>query len=125
VATRLKSTHIVRLQRSVLESIKQCGASWAPSVEQPISLAAFLKEPLNGPGWLAHEAGAPVPASLDRRPVAVIVGPEGGLSEEEVRRAVSAGYHPVSLGVHTLRFETAALAAAAAVAQARMRGQLA
>jgi 16S rRNA (uracil1498-N3)-methyltransferase len=33
VATRLKATHIPRLRRSVLESVKQCGSSWAPAVE--------------------------------------------------------------------------------------------
>jgi 16S rRNA (uracil1498-N3)-methyltransferase len=33
VATRLKDAHIPRLRRSVLEAIKQCGAAWAPAVE--------------------------------------------------------------------------------------------
>ena len=36
--------------------------------------------------------------------------------------AVAGGYRPIALGFHTLRFETAALAAASAITQARMRG---
>lgn len=124
VATRLKDSHIARLRRSALESIKQCGVSWAPTVEHPIPLPVFVNQPVTGSRWLAHQAGAPAPAALDQSPVTVIVGPEGGLTPEEVLLAASAGYRPTSLGVHTLRFETAALAAAAAVAQARMRGQL-
>jgi len=39
-----------------------------------------------------------------------IIGPEGGFAEEEVERAVSAGFEPVSLGRRILRAETAALA---------------
>ena len=122
VATRLKDSHIARLRRSSLESIKQCGASWAPTIEKQVPLAAFANEPLSGSGWLADQTGAPAPASMDQRPATVIIGPEGGLTEDEVEMAVSAGYQPLALGPHTLRFETAALAAAAAITQARMRG---
>jgi 16S rRNA (uracil1498-N3)-methyltransferase len=124
VATRLKPSHIARLRRSVLESVKQCGASWAPAVESPVSLSSFVEEPVTGSRWLAHQTGTPAPALLDQSPVTVIVGPEGGLTEKELETATSAGFHPTSLGLHTLRFETAALAAAAAITQARMRRQL-
>jgi 16S rRNA (uracil1498-N3)-methyltransferase len=124
VTTRLKHTHIDRLRRSAVESIKQSGASWAPAVENPVPLSSFVKEPPSGSRWLAHQTGAPAPALLDQSPVIVIVGPEGGLTEEELETAISAGFRPISLGLHTLRFETAALAAAAAVTQARMRGHL-
>jgi 16S rRNA (uracil1498-N3)-methyltransferase len=123
VATRLKDAHLHRLRRSVLESIKQCGATWAPSVEEPVPLADFLREPLSGSGWLADSEGAPVPAELGRTAVAVVIGPEGGLTDHERTAVRAAGYRPTVLGSHTLRFETAALAAAAAVAQARLRGQ--
>jgi 16S rRNA (uracil1498-N3)-methyltransferase len=123
VATRLKDAHIARLGRSALEATKQCGASWAPVIEHPVPLESFVREPLSGHGWLAHQSGAPAPASMDQRPVTVIVGPEGGLTDDEVAMTVGAGYQPVALGSYTLRFETAALAAAAAVTQARMRGQ--
>lgn len=42
--------------------------------------------------------------------VAVIVGPEGGLSGEEARQARDSGFIPVSLGSRILRTETAGLA---------------
>lgn len=47
--------------------------------------------------------------------VAVLVGPEGGFSEEEVAQAVQHGWHTVSLGARILRMETAAVVAAALV----------
>ncbi|HYF39617.1 MAG TPA: RsmE family RNA methyltransferase [Gemmatimonadales bacterium] len=123
VATRLKDTHIPRLRRSAMETLKQCGASWATAVEEPVPLSTFVKEPVSGNRWLAHQSGAPAPPSLDHTPITVIVGPEGGLTEREVKSVTSAGYQPISVGTHTLRFETAALASAAAVTQARLRGR--
>jgi 16S rRNA (uracil1498-N3)-methyltransferase len=47
--------------------------------------------------------------------LAVLIGPEGGLDPEEESRAVTAGFHPVTLGPRVLRTETAGLAVLAAV----------
>jgi 16S rRNA (uracil1498-N3)-methyltransferase len=121
VATRLKDVHLDRLRRSALDAIKQCGAAWVPAIDTPTTLAAFAREPASGPRWLADECGAPAPAMLDGAAVTVMVGPEGGLTSSERDAAAEAGFQLVSLGPHTLRFETAAIAAAAAVTQARMR----
>ena len=121
VATRLKDVHLDRLRRAALEAIKQCGAAWVPAIDIPRTLSAFAKEPVGGTAWLADECGAPAPASLNEGAVTVIIGPEGGLTSAEQETVVGAGYQLVSLGRHTLRFETAAVAAAAAVTHARMR----
>jgi len=123
VATRLKQAHLTRLRRSALEATKQCGVAWQPTIEEPVALDDFSEQPLAGAGWLADQQGAPAPAELDLRPVTVVIGPEGGLTEAERETLLAAGYQPVVLGPHILRFETAALAAAAIISQARMRGQ--
>jgi 16S rRNA (uracil1498-N3)-methyltransferase len=122
VATRLRKSHLEHLRRTALEAIKQSGAAWSPEIDDPLALSLFLRKPLSGAGWLAELAGQPGPAALDPSPVTVVIGPEGGLTDDERTTLVAAGYRPVALGPHTLRFETAALAAAAAVTQARMRG---
>jgi 16S rRNA (uracil1498-N3)-methyltransferase len=123
VATGLKRAHIGRLKRSALESIKQCGVAWAPEIEDILPLLEFLGQPLAGTGWLADQGGDAAPSSMEEEsPLSVVVGPEGGLTDEEREAAVMAGYRPLALGRYTLRFETAALAAAVAVNQARMRG---
>ena len=49
------------------------------------------------------------------REMSVFIGPEGGFTEDEVSRAISAGAVPVSLGGNILRTETAAIAALAIV----------
>lgn len=46
---------------------------------------------------------------------AVLIGPEGGFSEDEVQQVVKIGFTPVTLGRHILRMETAAVVAAALV----------
>jgi 16S rRNA (uracil1498-N3)-methyltransferase len=44
--------------------------------------------------------------------IAVMVGPEGDFTPDEVETARTAGFVPVSLGGNVLRVETAAVAAA-------------
>ena len=52
------------------------------------------------------------------RSLALLVGPEGGLTETEIEHAQAAGFRPAELGPRVLRTETAPLAAIA-IAQAR------
>jgi 16S rRNA (uracil1498-N3)-methyltransferase len=122
VATRLRDAHGAKLRRVVLEATKQCGAAWVPKVEASLALEQFLARPIQGTGWLADPAGALPPATLDDTPLTIVIGPEGGFTAEERAALISAGYGPVALGANTLRFETAALAAAAAAGTARLRG---
>lgn len=65
-------------------------------------------------GQAATEGDAGQAAGLPVR-IAVIIGPEGGFSEEEAKAIVEAGGRSVSLGRTTLRTETAGLAALAMI----------
>ena len=42
-------------------------------------------------------------------PIFVLIGPEGGFSDEEALRAREAGFQPIRLGPRILRAETAAI----------------
>jgi 16S rRNA (uracil1498-N3)-methyltransferase len=122
VATRLRSAQLAKLRRLALETLKQCGAAWAAEVTEPVTLDQLVQMTPDRARWLAQGDGGPVPTALDTEPVTVVVGPEGGLTPAELDRLRAAEYRPVTLGPFTLRFETAALAAAALVAAARQRG---
>lgn len=122
VATRVRAEHRERLTRRAREAIKQCGSAWAPLVSEPIPLATYLAAETAAVCWLAESGGAAPPARLSPAAVAVLVGPEGGLTEREIAAARAAEFLPVALGPNILRFESAATAAAACVATARMRG---
>lgn len=52
---------------------------------------------------------------------AVAIGPEGGFTDGERARLAAQGFSAVRLGSNILRFETAALAAAAVLTAARAR----
>lgn len=117
VATRLRSAHLEKLARRALEATKQSGAYWSPDIGALEPIIRFLGDTRSGERWLADAAGAaPAPT---RGEITVLIGPEGGLTPEERSAAVAAGWTPVRLGPNVLRFETAALAAAAHVAIAR------
>lgn len=62
----------------------------------------------------AVEGAVGQPARLPSR-IAVMIGPEGGFSEEEAKAIIDAGGRSVSLGRTTLRTETAGLAAIAMI----------
>lgn len=122
VASRVRGPHVERLRRRALEAVKQCGAAWAPAVHETMPLAAFLARPPEGPRWLADARGEPPPYGFGAGALTVLVGPEGGLSDGELGLARAAGFEPVRLGGQVLRFETAAIAAAACAAVARIGG---
>jgi 16S rRNA (uracil1498-N3)-methyltransferase len=110
-----------RWRRIAGEAARQCGRADVPEVAPPTSLAAALAAV--PPGFALHvlhtgpAAGAPAgPASPSGH--ALVVGPEGGLTDAEVARCLAAGARVGSLGPRTLRAETAAIVAVA-LAQAR------
>ena len=69
--------------------------------------------------WEGEEQGG-IKAALRKHKgaesLALFVGPEGGFSDEEVKKAVQNGCIPVTLGPNTLRTETAAIVSVAIVA---------
>ncbi|MBI5887910.1 MAG: 16S rRNA (uracil(1498)-N(3))-methyltransferase [Deltaproteobacteria bacterium] len=64
---------------------------------------AHLKDFLSGKGA--------EPFQSDAKSIAVLSGPEGGFSNEEVNAAIKQGFNPVSLGSRILRAETASILA--------------
>ena len=97
-----------RTRRIARQAAMQSRRSWLPVVEEARPFAEVAARP---GACLAHRDGAG--ATLDR-PL-VLVGPEGGWSDEEL--AVPLPH--LRLGPHVLRAETAAVAAAAVLVALR------
>ena len=103
---------------------EQCGGNRLPQLLPVSTLAAWLaKQPAAPAGTRLllslrphslrlREAVAPLAPDL---PITLLSGPEGGLSPAEEEAALASGFVAVSLGQRTLRAETAALAALAAL----------
>lgn len=110
---------LLRWQRIVEEAARQSGRATVPLVFPPRPLAAAVAALPGDPAILVldeEERALPLStaaASLGTRPLALIIGPEGGLTREEVGALVARGAIAVTLGRLVLRTETAALAALA------------
>jgi 16S rRNA (uracil1498-N3)-methyltransferase len=63
----------------------------------------------------AHGLREVLAANPDAKRVCVLIGPEGGITEEEIAAATAAGAIPVTLGPRILRTETAGLVAATCI----------
>ncbi len=130
----------VRWGRVAAAAAQQCRRPGVPRISPPLGLAAALAELPAGRRFLLSEGVAPplrallapvsdgetsgqaqtlneasqMRTSPDLGAVALLVGPEGGLTDEEIALASAAGFVPCSIGPHILRAETAAIAALAA-----------
>jgi 16S rRNA (uracil1498-N3)-methyltransferase len=113
----------IRRWRKILEeSARQCGRNDVPGVALAASwedaggtLAPGTRVLILDEGERATRLGPAVSKGAPGQPLALVVGPEGGLERMEVEGWVARGAEPVSLGTAVLRTETAALAALAII----------
>lgn len=106
-----------KMRAHIVEAAEQCGRTAVPVLEAPIKLSTFLagRDPFVPLIFCDEEGGAPIGSALAPPPATLLVGPEGGFTDEERASIRGApGAVPVSLGPRTLRAETAALAVLAA-----------
>ncbi len=111
-----------RLERIAREACAQSGQAYAPIVHAPAKLAEVAARAAHAGAqtvlrWVLWEESSAPRSVLDPAPRApeqmwVVVGPEGGLTAQEVEELAHEGYAQVSLGSAILRFETAAITAA-------------
>ena len=110
-------------QRTAREAAKQSRRAWVPTVSPLASTTAVARRIAGAAGLVLHEsqtatmeyvsiAAVPVPTAGD---IIVIVGPEGGVSEDELAVFASAGATAVRLGDPVLRTSTAGAAALVAL----------
>ncbi len=105
----------VKLTRYVIEASKQCGRNRLMQIDSPqawpeLAAGGLARHNLAMNRILAHPTGQPISEIPSDSPAHLAIGPEGGFTDEEVERAVDAGWQVVSLGERILRIETAALA---------------
>ncbi len=110
-----------RWQRILKEAAEQSGRGKIPRLEP----ARKLEETIRGVEdsvklvlWEEEKQSSlkQVLQNKDQvRNITLLIGPEGGLSGQEVDQAMKQGFIPVSLGKRILRMETAAITAAALV----------
>ena len=111
-----------RMRANVIEAAEQCGVLAVPDVAGEARLDTVLDawDPARRLVFCDERAGVgdPVAAlrALGEGPLAVLIGPEGGFSDEERARLLRARHvQPIAIGPRILRADTAAVAAMAVV----------
>lgn len=102
-----------------ISACEQSGRNTLPRIHSPAELDRWLRQCAGSRRFVLHHrataasAGSDQPSTID-----LLVGPEGGLEQQEIAQAEAAGFESMSLGPRVLRTETAPLAALA-ILQAR------
>jgi 16S rRNA (uracil1498-N3)-methyltransferase len=100
---------VERWRRIAAAAVAQCGRSRAPTVSEPQHLADFIAA-ARGSRLIADPAAAP-PEWLEvgGNGMTLLVGPEGGFTDEERVAILASGFAGLPLGPRILRAETAAI----------------
>ena len=119
VASLMRGGKVDRWQRVAIASVKQSRRAVVPQIQMPLTLESMLDEPPASRRLMLVEPGA----RSDVEPIsvvqtlatpsdaAVLVGPEGGWTEQECAAARDRGVRLVCLGQRTLRADAVAVAA--------------
>jgi 16S rRNA (uracil1498-N3)-methyltransferase len=110
--------HLIVLRQSIIyRACEQCGRNVPPTLKLAVSLAEWQQTCVAGDKLIFEPE---VKQTLQTYPkpsgaIAVLVGPEGGFSEQEVVAAKQASFTALGFGPRVLRNETAAMATVAAL----------
>lgn len=104
-----------RIEKILVSAVKQSLKAAKPVLNEMTDFNKFITRDFKGQKFIAHCYEGEKPLLKDvlhpGGDALVMIGPEGDFSEEEVAKAIAAGFQPVSLGKSRLRTETAALVA--------------
>ncbi len=105
-------------QGIIISACEQCGRNRIPEILPITSLACWLGEnhTETQPFVLHHSAKHSLrQLAPPCGPISLLIGPEGGLSENELENASQGGFQGIQFGPRILRTETASIAALAAL----------
>jgi len=117
VASLARGKRVERWRRVAIASVKQCGRAVVPEVRDPLAFSDYLRTETADLRLLLVEpraegssrlAGVSTPESA-----ALLIGPEGGWTSDEIVSACRSGFHAITLGRRTLRADAMPVAAIA------------
>lgn len=112
-----------RLKGRMIAALTQSGGGWLPEVHPSAPISRAIAAAPQGTRLLCDARGERGLIDVELNgPVAIAIGPEGGLDDRERDEMIEGGFTPVSLVGGTLRFETAGVAALAIVRARLGRG---
>jgi len=104
-------------QKIAIAACEQCGRNRVPEIRETMSLEQWCAEPDNSLKLNLHPRAShsinTLPLPVER--VRLLIGPEGGLSADEIAMTTGYGFTDILLGPRVLRTETTALTAITAL----------
>jgi 16S rRNA (uracil1498-N3)-methyltransferase len=99
-------------QKIIISACEQSGRNRLPILDEVQTFSTYLAEKtqLEHCIVLAPEAKHSISKLAIDKKITILIGAEGGLTDEEIQEAIEAGYLDVGLGSRILRTETAAIA---------------
>ena len=113
-------SRIKRWEKIAIEALKQCNRSVLPKINRPVTFSDMIKNTAFFDLKIAFWENATIPIGklfeLSQQTqsitkICILIGPEGGLSKEEIMLAENAGFKTYLMGPRILRAETASITA--------------
>ncbi len=115
-----KVVKIERLEKIIVSASKQSVKAYFPKLNPLCTFDEFMNKQHTADKFIAHcyedEKVLFQNNCKNSKDLLILIGPEGDFSKEEVLKAISKGYTPVSLGNSRLRTETAGVVACCTMA---------
>lgn len=115
--TIAERVNLERMRANVIEAAEQCNLVFVPEVTEPVKLTQLLTQWEQGRALVYCDETAATASPVEalkplHAPAAVLIGPEGGFTDDEKRLLTSLPFvTAISLGPRIMRADTAAVAA--------------
>jgi 16S rRNA (uracil1498-N3)-methyltransferase len=99
-------------QKIIISACEQCQRNLLPELAAPQNYSEWVAHCSAELKFVLHHRDSKgLPQDKNATSVALLIGPEGGLDEDEIAQAIARGFSPLTLGPRVLRTETAPVAA--------------
>lgn len=106
---------LVHWQKIIISACEQCQQNWLPKINPPVKVDTWLDQTQAQLKLMMHTAESsqsPLEDQIDTpAKIALLIGPEGGLSSNEVQQAQGIDFKSWQLGPRVFRTETAPIVA--------------
>ncbi len=101
-----------RWQQVIISASEQCGRNILPELHAITKLEDYIPRATGEYKYVLHHRDTKsFDTSTKPNSVSLLIGSEGGLTEDEIDDSIKAGFTPLTLGPRILRTETAPIAA--------------
>ncbi len=113
---RLEKKH-QQWQKIAISACEQCGRNTIPTIHPPQNLSDWLSQSTKELKITLYPLANATIKTLEtpHHGIRLIVGPEGGLSDDEIQQTLNAEFNGIQLGPRILRTETAGLCVVSAL----------